>query len=266
MPELALSQQQTLHYLDPNPDGAQGIFLLHGLGASAESWLLQIPALVRAGYRPIAPDMRGFGKSTYPGSLNIQSMAADLAALHKHLGLPAVHVVGISMGGTVALQYAIDFPECVRKLVLTNTFAHIRPKNAAYYIYYAYRFFLVHTLGLKAQARAVSYRIFPKPEQEQLRSVLIDQIVQSDPRAYRAALRSLARFNVTHRLKEIKAPTLVITGAEDSTIAPSVQEKMADGILGAKMVVIPGAGHAVSVDSPNQFNKILMDFLASDSF
>lgn len=266
MPELALSQQQTLHYLDPNPDGAQGIFLLHGLGASAESWLLQLPALVRAGYRPVAPDLRGFGKSTYPGAQNIQSMAEDIDTLRSHLGLPAVHIVGISMGGTVALQYALMFPECVRKLVLTNTFAHIRPKNWAYYLYYAYRFFLVHTLGLKAQARAVSYRIFPKPEQEQLRGMLIDQIVQSDPRAYRAALRSLARFNVTRRLKEIKMPTLVITGSEDNTISPSIQEKMADAIPGAKKALIPGAGHAVSVDSPHRYNKILLDFLASDSY
>lgn len=266
MPDLVLSQQLTLHYLDPNPGGTQGIFLLHGLGASAESWLLQIPSLARAGYRPIVPDLRGFGKSTYPGYLSIQAMTEDLAAFLDHLNLSTVHVAGISMGGTVALQFALDYPGCLRKLILINTFARIRPKNTAYYPYYAYRFLLLYTLGLKKQAQAVARRIFPKPEQESLRKIFIDQILEADPRAYRAAMWSLARFNVTRRLKDVSASTLVITGEEDNTVEPSIQKTMANGIPGAQLVTVPGAGHAVTADSPHQLNEILLEFLSSDSF
>ena len=264
MPEAVLSPDLTIHYLDLNPDMDRSILLLHGLGANGSSWQLQFPALTALGYRIIAPDARGFGRSSYPAAspASIEAAAHDFASLVGQLGINQLDVVGISMGGTHALALTLDCPQLVRRLVLVNTFAHLRPRSLNGWLYYALRFILVHTLGLEVQARTVAARIFPKPEQADLRAMLIQQVLQADPQAYRAAMRALAKFNVKSRLSEIFTPTLIITGELDTTVPGDVQQQLAQGIHLARHVSLPGAGHALSVDSSEQFNLILAEFLS----
>jgi 3-oxoadipate enol-lactonase len=252
----------SLYYLDPNPSGAPVVLLLHGLGANGSSWTLQFESLISAGFRPIAPDTPGFGKSPYDGKgwSVVRSSSAMAELLHELDAVP-VHVVGISMGGTIAQQIAFDFPNLVRKLVLVDTFAVLRPTKLSGWFYFLQRFILVHTLGLPTQARFVAMRIFPCDDQQVLRDLLIEQITQADPRAYRAAMRSLGLFTSVKRLREIKVPTLVITGEKDTTVPLSSQSILAAGISGARQVFIPNAGHAVSIDQPELFNKELLGFL-----
>jgi pimeloyl-ACP methyl ester carboxylesterase len=119
----------------------------------------------------------------------------------------------------------------------------------------------VHTLGLQVQAEFVAKRIFPLQEQELLRSEMISQICKADPRAYRAAMRSLGLFNSKKRLIEIKIPTLVITGAKDTTVPPGHQTKMTGWIPNARQVFMNEAGHGASVEFPEEFNRILLNFL-----
>ena len=127
----------TIHYHDFNKNGSPGVLLLHGLGATCESWQLQTPALVEAGYRVIAPDMRGFGQSSYPGGRNTPKiMAGDLLYLLEQLSLEKIHLVGISLGGTVALELVIAKPELVKSLVITNSFAKLRPKRISLWLFY----------------------------------------------------------------------------------------------------------------------------------
>ncbi|RPH56104.1 MAG: alpha/beta hydrolase [Chloroflexi bacterium] len=249
-------------YLDPHPAGTPGVLLLHGLGANGSSWGLQFAPLIQAGFRPLAPDAPGFGETSYDGrGWNFKRIAADLAALIGELGLGPAHIVGISMGGVIALQFALDYPGLVRKLALVNTFAILRPAHWTGYLYFLQRLVMVNTVGLPTQARFVAKRIFPQPDQEPLRQILIEQVTKADPRAYRAAMLHLGLFNVVKRLDEIKAPTLVITAQNDTTVDPLRQKALVDGIAGARQIVIPGAGHAVSVDQPGLFNQALMEFL-----
>jgi 3-oxoadipate enol-lactonase len=251
-----------LHFLDPNPEGNPGVLLLHGLGANGSSWTLQFDPLVKAGFRPIAPDTPGFGESPYDGKgWSIQRCAAAMAELVQELGPASAHVVGISMGGTIAQQFALDFPHLEKKLVLVNTFAILRPARLSGWLYFLQRFILVHTLGLPTQAKFVAARIFPGEDQQIMRDLLIEQITQADPRAYRAAMRSLGLFNSMGRLGEIAVPTLVMTGDRDTTVPVVNQLKLAERIRGAKHVYIPDAGHAVTIDQPDLFNKELLDFL-----
>lgn len=262
MPLLPLASRLSLHYLDHNPTGSATILLLHGLGATCDSWALQIPDLTLAGFRVLAPDARGFGKSTYPGgNARIADMARDMARLLGHLQIEEATVIGISMGGTLALQLALDHPHLVNSLVLVNTFASLRPDRLGVWFYFFLRFILVHTMGLPTQAKAVAQRIFPAPEQAAMRQVLIEQICQADPRGYRAAMRALALFDVAKRLGEIRCPTLVITGENDTTVSPKIQSILAEKIPTARQVVIPGAGHAASVEQPTMFNQVVLDFL-----
>ena len=251
-----------LHFLDPNPEGNPVVLLLHGLGANGSSWTLQFDPLIQEGFRPIAPDTPGFGESPYDGKgWTLQRSAAAMSELVQELVPAPVHVVGISMGGTIAQQIAIDFPRLVNTLVLVNTFAILRPTRLSGWLYFLQRFILVHTLGLSTQAKFVAARIFPGENQQVMRDLLIEQITQADPRAYRAAMRSLGLFNSTRKLDQIKAPTLVVTGDRDTTVPMANQRNLADQIHGAKHVFIPDAGHAVTIDQPETFNLELVKFL-----
>ena len=164
MPYLNIASNLTLHYLEENPDHSETIILLHGLGVDVDSWAFQIPVLAAAKFRVIAVDLRGFGASTFPGGqFRIKDMAADIHHLLQTLKIEKVHLVGISMGGVVAQQFALEYPSFLEKLVLVNTFASLKPDNFSQFIYFYFRLLMVHTLGIKAQANAVAQRIFPEP-------------------------------------------------------------------------------------------------------
>ena len=251
-----------LHYLDPNPGGHPAVLLLHGLGADAVSWTLQMPALSEAGFRPIATDTPGFGRSPYyGGGWSIRRVASQMAGLLEELQTGPVHVVGLSMGGTIAQQFALDHPQLTRSLVLASTFAILRPDTLSGWFYFLQRFIVANTLGLPAQAKVVAGRIFPAQDQAPLREIFIQIISQADPRAYRRAMVSLGLFNSVKRLGEIRVPTLVVTGAEDTTVLPARQKLLVEGIPAARQVVIPAAGHAVPVDQAERFNQELLSFL-----
>jgi 3-oxoadipate enol-lactonase len=262
MPLINLPTGVQLHYLDPNPSGSKPVMLLHGLGVNGASWSLQFGALAENGYRPIAPDARGFGQSRYPGgAMTVARMAEDMGALLEALALVPAHVVGISMGGVLALQMALTHAHMIEKLVLVNTFARLRPERPSVWAYFAFRMILVHTMGLEAQARAVARRVLPREDQAAMREIMIQTVRQANPRAYRGAMRALALFDVQDRLREIRLPTMLVTGADDNTVPPPLQRKLLLGILGAQQVIIPNAGHAVTADQPDAFNRVLLEFL-----
>ena len=252
----------SLHFLDPNPSGGPAVLLLHGLGADGTSWILQMPALGEAGFRPVAPDVPGFGSSPYDGAgWNVRRVAAQMADLLEELGCGPAHILGLSMGGVIAQQFALDFPQFTRKLVLVSTFSVLRPQGLKGWVYFTRRAAAILILGMNAQAQVVARHIFPNPQDEGLRAMYLASVARANPRAYRKAMLSMGTFDSRNRLGEIKAPTLVITGSEDGTIAPERQKILAEGISSARQVIIPQAGHAVSVDQAQRFNQELLDFL-----
>lgn len=251
-----------LHFLDPHPGGSPAVLLLHGLGANGSMWTLQFDDLIAAGYRPLAPDAPGFGDSPYDGrGWNFRRVAADLAALLRELETGPAHVVGLSMGGVIAQQFSLDYPGLVRKLVLVSTFAVLRPSSLSQWLYFLQRLMVVHLAGLEQQSKIVAQRVFPAPEQESLREMAAAQIARADPRAYRAAMRHLGLFDSRRRLREIRVPTLVISGEHDTTVFPAQQKMLAGGIPGARQIVIPEGGHAVAIDQAAAFNRVLLEFL-----
>ncbi len=260
---MATENIPAIHYLDPNPAGSPLVLLLHGLGADSESWGLQIPALVEAGMRPLAVDLPGFGRSPLPpgAGWSIPWVAGRLAELIDQAGRPPVCVVGLSLGGVVAQQLALDYPDRVRWLVLANTFSRLRPKRWNELAYLIGRFAAANLRGVKSQARMVAWRVFPAPDKAVLRQMLVEKIQAADPRAYQSAMRALGFFNVRRRLKDICAPTLVISGERDTTVALDNQMDLARDIPGARQVILPDAGHAANVDQPVLFNQAILEFL-----
>lgn len=261
MPTCQLNSGLNLYYLDLNPEATQAVLLLHGLGANADSWQLQAPTLVAAGYRVIAPDLRGFGRSVYTGNISIAAMSSDCLALLRQLQIDRVNVVGISMGGTVALQLALKAQPKVVSLTLINTFAKLKPASSRHLFMFMRRIWLVLFTGLARQAEMVVDDLFPQPDHEDFRREFYQQIMMSDPRTYRAAMLALWRFNAIPHLASIQSPTLVITAENDRTVAPSVQAELVQGIPDARQVMVPGAGHAVTAERAEFINQILLQFL-----
>ena len=265
MPTYFAPTGSSVHYEEVNPTGHPPVILLHGLGSMGESWQLQFQPLAALGFRVIAPDVPGYGWSPWPGGkVSIPRFADLIAQFMDGVGASPAHIVGISMGGTIALQLALDHPQRVKSLVLVNTFARLRPQSLGEWLYFLRRAVMARLVGVEKQADLVAWRIFPKPEQEELRETLRRQILQADASVYRATMSALFRFNALPRLREIQVPTLVVTGSEDTTVPPRVQEEqLARGIPTARHVVIPGAGHAVIADSPEAFNQVLVEFYRS---
>ena len=266
MPEYLIEPGLTIHYQDLNHNGNPGVMLLHGLGANSESWQLQTPALVSAGYRVIVPDLRGFGQSSYPGGFNNPKvMAADMVKLLKQLSFSKVHLIGISLGGTDALEMVIAEPALIESLIITNSFAKLRPKKVSLWLFYITRLILIHLVGIDTQADYVAKRLFPDPDQILLRTTFKHQVCQSNPSGYRSTMRALALFNISADTRKIQSPTLVITGENDSVVPPENQNELSALIPNAQQKVIRDAGHAVIVEKPNEFNQLILEFLQKQS-
>ena len=121
----------------------QPLLLIHGLGSSARDWELQVPVFAQ-NYRVVAFDVRGHGRSDKPpGPYSIPLFADDAAALIRALDIAPTHVVGISMGGMIALQLAVSAPELVRSLVVVNTGPELVPRTPRERLEVLQRLFLV---------------------------------------------------------------------------------------------------------------------------
>lgn len=264
MPQLEIDRTRSIFYRDDNPSGNPCAVLLHGLGVTGDSWALQIPALVRTGFRVITPDMRGCGKSGYnSGPTDIATLSRDVRYLIHALNLAPVHLIGISMGGVITLQTLLDDPHAIDRAVLINSFAYLRPESVKSWLYFISRFTIISLFGLPAQVRIVSRSLFPSPDQEYLREAFTNELLSANPKAYRKMIRALYRYDVRLRLSEIQIPILIVSGEKDTTVPISIQSKLTLGIHNSKHIIIPDAGHAVIVEKPDQMNTTLIEFLLS---
>ena len=249
-------------FLDPSPDNNPAVFLIHGLGTEASSWTYQFDALTAAGYRPIAPDLPGFGRSKFSGEKWSIRYAADaILSLADRLNIWCFHLAGISMGGTVALQMAIHSPERIGSLILINTFATLRPKRWNEWAYLLRRYVRARLRGAGSQAEITASRIFPAPHQQELREQLIRHIRQTDPVVYKQAMRELALYDARRELRTIHIPSLVISARNDTTVPLENQHDLFAGIPGCQQVFIEDAGHGVIIDQPDRVNQSMIQFI-----
>ncbi len=251
-----------MFYREFNSSSDKAVILLHGLGANSYSWQYQWDALANAGYRVIVPDMYGFGKSPYENKKNsIASMAEDVNDLMQELGIEKASFIGLSMGGAIAMRFALKYPYKVEKLVLANTAARFANKIAGSILKILKRIFVMSVMPRRHGANMVSSFVFPKPEQKEFREEFFREIMMSNKSAYLDAVRSLIRHDLRKQLTALKMPTLVIGGTEDMVTPSFLQEYISTAIQGSKLVIIEGAGHVSSVDSAERFNKELLNFL-----
>ena len=236
------------------------LLLLHGLGSRGEDWVFQIEAL-RDEYRVLAPDLRGHGDSpAASGWPTIGDMAVDVAELLEALGEHRAHVVGLSLGGGVALQLGLDYPQWVESLTIVNAAATLRvPRHR--WPHAIVRVFLLLTGQRQRLGEWVAAGLFPRPEHRELRKEAAKRISSNLRRNYLRAIIAILRFNIADEVHRIQAPTLVVAGELDDTVPLGPKRDLARGISHASLEVIAGSGHATPLDAPDQFNSLLKSFL-----
>jgi 3-oxoadipate enol-lactonase len=252
-----------LHYeltdfTEPWRPGQAPVVFLHGLGGSGRIWLYQVPA-VAARFPVLSVDLRGHGKSSAPaGEWSIADMARDVVRLLRNLGAEKAHLVGLSLGGAVALQFALDYPYATASLALVATLCGM-PAGTEEMSAEALAFIEsnpMSTVAARRVADALSEDVDPA-----LRLHLIERVGKTDQASYLRAARALTAFSVCERLQEIDVPTLVVVGERDRVAPVELCEQLAAGIHGARLVRVPDAGHLSNLERPAEFNRALLDFL-----
>lgn len=252
LPNLRMSYQEA--------GSGEPIVLLHGLGSCARDWEDQIAAFASR-YRVIVPDLRGHGDTDKLTRSTIAAMADDVAQLLAALGICPAHVVGMSMGGMIAFQLALDAPELVKSLVIVNSGPDAVPRTLRHRFAIFLRFALLRLVGLPRLTRVIASKLFPAAGQEMLRRRFVERASTNDPAAYKAALEAIVRWSVADRLSSVVAPTLVITADQDYTPVSFKADYVAK-LPDARLVVIPQSRHATPMDQPARFNTTVLEFLA----
>ena len=236
------------------------VVLVHGLGSSARDWERQVPALASR-YRVLTYDVRGHGRSSKPrGRYTVKRFADDLAALLEHLDHRPAHVVGISMGGMIAFQLAVDHAELVRSLTIVNSGPALVPRKLREHVAVWTRRAIVKLRGPAAMGGVLAPRLFPYPDQESLRRDFIARWAENDKDAYYASMNAIIGWSVVDRVGSLRMPVLVLASDHDYTPV-SAKEAFLPIIPGATLTVIPDARHAVPVERPEEFNAALREFL-----
>jgi len=239
----------------------QPLLFIHGLGSSGRDWQEQVGPFAGR-YQVIVYDVRGHGQSGKPpGPYSVPLFAADTARMLEALGIAPVHAVGISMGGMIAFQLAVSYPELMRSLVIVNSGPELVLQGLGDWLHALQRFLIVRLLGMRKMGEVLGGRLFPKPEQGELRATFVERWAENDPRAYRTAMRGLVGWSVADRIEEIQCPTLVIVADEDYTPV-ATKEAYVQRMPNARLVVIEDARHAVPAERPQAFNAALAAFLA----
>jgi pimeloyl-ACP methyl ester carboxylesterase len=250
-------------YYEVAGDGPSVVLIHAGLW-DLRIWDEQVEALTAAGQTVVRYDLRGFGRSA-PPTVPF-SFRQELADLLAHLGIHRASVVGASMGGGIALDFALERPELVEALVLVapgvggddtpddeRTARLLGESEAAF------------EAGNRDRAVEIALEVWcplrTDPEVDRLiHDVAIDN---KDVDGFDWSLSRRLDPPAAGRLDEVRVPTLVIAGREDAQVMGVICDKLAAGIPGARKAVIDGADHLPNLRRPQEFDRLILDFLAS---
>src|SRR5262245_45324609 len=259
-----INNQDAKIYWDEQGTG-EPLLLIMGLGYPSVMWFRTRPLLAQ-NYRTIALDNRGVGRSdTPPGPYPISLMAADAAAVLDAAGVESAHVYGVSMGGMIAQEFTLQYPNRIRSLILGCTAPggpHAVRAEADVIA------FLMQRQAGKEEAleAAVPFIYDPNTPRQ-----LIDEDIAMrrnwlpKQEAYIAQLQGILAWEAYSRLDQIRVPTLVIHGETDRLIPCANSKLIAERIPGAELLLLPDAGHIYATDQAELSQAAILDFLTSQT-
>jgi 3-oxoadipate enol-lactonase len=248
----------------PDPEGT--VLLLCGIGAKRQGWYKQLPVLGRR-FRTLALDYRDVGDSDpAAGPYTITELADDVAGLASELGIERASLVGVSMGGFIALELALRRPELVDKLILVVTSAggptHVSTSPEIMRLLMPGDEQVETGAGARRVCAAVAGPGFAEREPEEIDAfVAIARHRPMTRDAYLRQLQACRAHDVSDRLERIRAPTLVLHGDVDPLVPLENGRLLAARIPGATLIVYPRTGHIPEVERAGEFNRDLIRFL-----
>jgi pimeloyl-ACP methyl ester carboxylesterase len=254
MPYISLNG--TDFYCTDHGGSGTPLVLIHAAAGTSDCWTAQLPAFRDAGYLVITYDLRGFGRTTAPGSATDSSISEDLLALAGALALPPFFVVGTAYGGFGALEFAVDHPDMLRGLVLSTSFGGLTdPEYTA-----------IRTANVPPDLAS-----WPTVEKELGKTYRasnpdgVERFLAMEKAGYKpdGARQSLRQPLTLQRISTISVPTLVIAGDEDVYAPPPVMQTMAQHIPNSRFEVIARAGHSAYWEQPEAWNRLILDFCSS---
>jgi 3-oxoadipate enol-lactonase len=256
----------TINYQFDGEDGPNGtIVLINGLADDLQSWGFQIPALVEAGFRVLRFDNRGIGQTDRPpGPYTSKLLADDAKALVDALGLKDFHLMGVSMGGMIAEEYAIAHGGDLKSLTLACTYGKA---DAFCQNMFAMWADLAKAVSVPFVMRDVALWAFTGPffgerpgDAAEFSAAMASLDMSLD--AYLAQLNVIQQHDALDRMAGVTVPTLVLAGEEDILIPVRLSKKLQAKIPGAQFATVAG-GHACLWESPDPFNTTFLDFVRS---
>jgi 3-oxoadipate enol-lactonase len=241
------------------------LLLIMGLGWASYLWHRTRPVVAQR-YRTITLDNRGVGRSDIPeGPYPIAVMASDAAAVLDAAGVESAHIFGISMGGMIAQEFALQYPGRVRSLILGCTTpggpASVRAEPEVLQI------LMSRHENPEEAAKAIGPYIYDAntPRERIEEDMVIRRKWFPTADAYFAQLQGILAWEAYSRLAQVAAPTLAIHGDSDKLVPPANGNLLAARIPGAKLEIIPHCSHILTTDQPTIVHKLVLDFLSAQS-
>lgn len=240
------------------------IVLLHGgTGDAASYWEAQVPFFARE-FTVITIDQRGYGESALGDSRNyLESCADDLSELLGYLEVDRTHVVGLSLGGRVAQQFALRHAHLLDRLVLANTLSGLKTEKLRRFV----EDVLIGTAEKAGMGHVFDLNLLWAFSEDYLRenrdSFELQKKKWSEQSAedFISVLKASMYIDMTDDLHRISAPTLVIGASEDIEVPQIYSDILVDNIPNAVFSIIEGSGHKTSVEKPEEFNSLVRSFL-----
>jgi pimeloyl-ACP methyl ester carboxylesterase len=241
------------------------LVMIRGIGSNVDHWYEQVPVLSKK-YQLLVFDNRGIARSSDPGGFfSTKDMAADTIALMESVGIKKAHVLGYSMGGMIAQELALAYPEKISGLILVATDCGISLRIKAP-PEYSRLFSEMIRLGTNEAKTAAACCLFAKQTFES-RPDIIERYAEvslrfpASQKTLERQWEAINRHDACGRLQNIAAPTLAITGSEDVLIPPENSRVLAERIPDARVRSIDGGGHLFVVEQAHRFNEAVFGFL-----
>jgi len=253
MPYVTVAGERTFYALYLYQGGVRGernLVLVHGAGGSHMDW----PAPLRRlrGANVYALDLPGHDRSEGPGRSSITAYCDFLLAFLDAVGLDRATVVGHSMGGAIALDFALHYPDRLDGLILVGSGARLRVAPAI----------LTGILAdFEATVDLVCNCAFGPSASDQLKRLGRQRLLQTPPQVLHGDYAACDAFDVMERLGEVRSPTLVIGGTADVLTPPKYSTYLRDHIPGAELVLVDAAGHMVMLEKPEVVSRAISKFI-----
>jgi 3-oxoadipate enol-lactonase len=242
--------------------GPLAIFL-HGIGGNRTNWRDQLPAFSRD-FHAVAWDARGYGDSDdYDGPLDFGDFAADLRRVLDHFSAQRAHLIGLSMGGVIGLDFVSRYQDRVATLTLCDSspgFGFLSEARRAEFIRLRQEPLLAGK-DPRDIAPAVAQSLLGKNPRAGVYEQLVASMSALHKQSYLKTIAGTANYSRKFDLEKIAAPTHVVVGEQDTLTPPAISREMARRIPSSHLTIIEGAGHLSNIEQPEAFNRAVLDFL-----